>query len=72
MILNQKIFNEIFESLLSRVGVLPAELLYSDDNPERLKGAQELGIETFVYENFDQFLGELRKRGINLEASHER
>jgi hypothetical protein len=40
--------------------------VYSDDNPERLQGAKDLGINVFVYENFDQFLQELSQLGINL------
>lgn len=57
---------EIFEALLARVGVKPRELLYSDDNPDRLQGAKGLGIETFVYEDFEQFLAEISKFGIAL------
>jgi putative hydrolase of the HAD superfamily len=55
---------EIFEALLNGLGVKPEELVYSDDNPDRLKGAQELGIEAFVFHDFGQFLKELEKRGV--------
>jgi len=58
---------EIFEALLKSVGVKANELVYSDDNPERLKGATDLGIKTFVYENFVQFLTELNKLGVVLQ-----
>ncbi len=58
---------EIFEALLSRMNIQPSELIYSDDNPERLAGATELGIQTFVFENFEQFLRELSKSGVVLE-----
>jgi epoxide hydrolase-like predicted phosphatase len=58
--------NEIFAALLEKTGVKPNELVYSDDNPERLQGARDLGINVFVYENFDQFLQELSNLGINL------
>jgi|AntRauTorckE6833_2_1112554.scaffolds.fasta_scaffold30861_2 putative hydrolase of the HAD superfamily len=57
---------EIFEALLEKTGVQANELVYSDDNPERLQGAKDLGINVFVYENFDQFLQELSQLGINL------
>lgn len=57
---------EIFLALLEKLEVEPQELLYSDDNPERLQGAKDLGIETFVFENFNQFTEELLKRGIDL------
>jgi putative hydrolase of the HAD superfamily len=57
---------EIFEALLEKTGVQANELAYSDDNPERLQGAKDLGINVFVYENFDQFLYELSQLEINL------
>lgn len=57
---------EIFEALLEKTGVQANELVYSDDNPERLQGAKELGISVFLYENFDQFLAELRQQDVNL------
>lgn len=57
---------EIFEALLERTGVQAGELVYSDDNSERLQGAEDLGINVFVYENFGQFLARLSELGINL------
>jgi FMN phosphatase YigB (HAD superfamily) len=53
--------------LLEKLNVKPEELIYSDDNPARLSGAHELGIQTFVFQNFDQFMDELKKRGIDLK-----
>ncbi len=58
---------EIFEALLGQLGIKPSELVYSDDNPARLTGASELGIKTFVFENFDQFIAELEKLGVNIK-----
>ncbi len=58
---------EIFETLLSRMQIQPSELVYSDDNPERLAGATALGIRTFVFHDFEQFLGELKGMGIVLK-----
>lgn len=57
---------EIFETLLEKTGVQASELLYSDDNPDRLEGAKDLGINVFVYENFDQFLKKLSELGVQL------
>lgn len=57
---------EIFEVLLEKTGVQASELVYSDDNPERLQGAKDLGISVFLYESFDQFLQELNNLGIKL------
>ncbi|MBD3280003.1 HAD-IA family hydrolase [Candidatus Dojkabacteria bacterium] len=60
---------EIFEALIKQSNVAPEEIIVSDDVPEKLKGAQELGINTFVYKNFEQFLAELKKRGVNLDEN---
>lgn len=57
---------EIFEALLERSGVEARELVYSDDNPERLQGAKDLGINVFVYESFNQFLKKLSELGVQL------
>ncbi|MDP2789003.1 MAG: HAD family phosphatase [bacterium] len=57
---------EIFQALIDKSGVNPDEIIYSDDNPEKIKGAGDLGINVFVYENFPQFLGKLRELGIDL------
>ncbi|MCA9383386.1 HAD-IA family hydrolase [Candidatus Dojkabacteria bacterium] len=52
---------KIYRALLEEAGVAADELVYSDDNPARLDGAIQLGINTFVYENFQQFQTELSK-----------
>lgn len=57
---------EIFEALLEKTDVRPGELVYSDDNPDRLQGAKDLGIIVFTYQDFEQFLQELAGLGINL------
>lgn len=62
---------EIFQTLLDRLGVKGEELIYSDDNPERLLGAKELGIHTFQFHNFEQYLGELQKLGIGLKSEYK-
>ncbi len=60
---------EIFQILLDRLGIAGQELIYSDDNPERLLGAKELGIHTFQFHNFEQYLSELSKLGIDLKKT---
>ena len=57
---------EIFEALLNQLNVQPQELVYSDDNPDRLAGAIELGIQTFVFENFNKFIGKLKELGVDV------
>lgn len=56
----------IFEELTKRAGVEPREIVYSDDDPRKLKGAEELGIKTFVYQNFGEFCRGLRKLGVKV------
>lgn len=58
---------EIFEELLKRLNILPEELVYSDDNPDRLEGAATIGIRTFVFKDFSQFMADLNGFGVNLE-----
>ena len=62
---------EIFQALLTKLDVAPQELVYSDDNPERLLGAKELGIHTFQFHNFEQYLNELNNLGIDLQVSNK-
>jgi putative hydrolase of the HAD superfamily len=57
---------KIFEALLQSLGVKGEELIYSDDNPDRLKGAMDLGIITFQFHDFEQFMSELKKLGVDL------
>jgi putative hydrolase of the HAD superfamily len=57
---------KIFQTLIDKSGVKPEEIVFSDDNPEKLSGAKELGINTFVYENFEQFQKELIKLGVKI------
>lgn len=54
----------IFEELIKKAQVKPEETAYSDDDETKIKGATELGIKTFIYQNFSQFREELRKLGI--------
>lgn len=62
----QKPSKEIFQALINIAGVEPGEIIYADDNADRLGGAEELGIKTFVYKDFDQFMSELNKLGVQL------
>lgn len=52
---------EIFEKLLESAQVKPEELIYSDDNEDKLQGALELGINAFVYETFEQFKNKIHE-----------
>jgi len=54
----------IFEILVEKSGCTPEEIIYSDDSESKLAGANELGINTFVYLNFEQFKQELITLGV--------
>jgi putative hydrolase of the HAD superfamily len=55
---------KIFEELVKRSGFKPEEIVFADDDEEKLSGAKDVGIQAFVYKGFDKFLEELRKLGI--------
>ncbi|HUW22104.1 MAG TPA: HAD-IA family hydrolase [Candidatus Bathyarchaeia archaeon] len=57
----------IFKELIARSGVGPEEIVYSDDDPEKIKGATDLGIKTFVYQDFEQYCRVLRKLKVNID-----
>ena len=52
---------EIFKALIRESNVEPQQIVYSDDSPEKLSGANELGIHTFVFENVDGFIKKLKE-----------
>lgn len=56
----------IFEELVKRTEVEPQELAYSDDNEGKLKGALDLEIQAFLYENFEQFRQKLTELGVKI------
>lgn len=62
---------KIFEALLDKLHVEAKELVYSDDNLERLAGARELGINVFQFHTFEQFVEELQKLGVDLENTNK-
>ena len=57
---------EIFQALIDKANVLPHEIVYSDDNESKLQGAKELGINTFVFTDFDSFVEQLEKLGVTI------
>ena len=58
---------KIFQELVNRSGVKPGEIVFADDNLENLAGAREIGIKTFVYKDFPQFIADLSEEGVSLE-----
>ena len=55
---------EIFQALIDKSGFLPEEIAYSDDDESKLSGAKELGINTFVYTDFETFTKKLEEMGV--------
>ena len=55
---------KILEVLVRESGVNPDEIVYSDDSPDKLKGANELGIHTFVFEGIEGFVDRLNEFGV--------
>lgn len=56
----------IYQALLDKMSIEPSELVYADDNPDRIQAAINLGITAFVFVSFDQFLRDLKSLGIDL------
>lgn len=52
---------EIYELVASRLGVLPSESVFTDDQEGYCHAAQALGIQTVHYKTFDQFKTELEQ-----------
>jgi hypothetical protein len=39
-------------------------MVYSDDKEDKLTGAKALGIQTFVFHSFDEFVNDLKNLGV--------
>ncbi len=46
---------EIYQKLVDQSGLKASEIIYSDDTPEALSGALEVGINAFLFEGFENF-----------------
>lgn len=56
----------IFEELIKQSGVKSEEIVITDDKEKNIEAAKNSGINAFFYENFEQFLGELKKLGVEI------
>lgn len=54
----------LFEELVRKSGVEANEIAFADDFEPSVQSAKEVGISAFVYEDFNQFLAELKKLGV--------
>ncbi len=57
---------KIFQELINVSGVEASEIIFSDDNVENITGAKSLGIETFLFAGFENFLTTLKSKGVNV------
>lgn len=46
---------EFFEEILRELGVAPSEIMFWDDDPKNIVVAKELGIDAYLYEDYDEF-----------------
>lgn len=56
----------IFQELVKRSGVEAESIIFADDNPDNLAGADEISITTFLYEGFDKFMEQLKSMGVRM------
>jgi HAD superfamily hydrolase (TIGR01509 family) len=57
---------EIFQELVNQSGLKPEEIVFSDDDETKMIGAKEIGINTFLFTNFEEFLESLKKLEVNI------
>lgn len=55
---------EIFKALIKDSNVEANQIIYSDDSPNKLSGAIELGINTFVFDTVDRFIAKLKEYNV--------
>ena len=55
---------EIFNILLERIGRPAAECLFIDDSPVNIKAAQDLGLQTILFQSCEQMTQELNQMGV--------
>ncbi|MFH1612110.1 MAG: HAD family hydrolase [bacterium] len=57
----RKIHKQFFEKILKEINVNPDEILYWDDDDKNLTVANELGIKTELYSDFDSFVKKMQE-----------
>lgn len=56
----------IYQKALEILGVLPEEVFYTDDRPELVQSASQLGIKAFIFKGIEQLKKDLISAGINI------
>jgi FMN phosphatase YigB (HAD superfamily) len=55
---------EIYNLVIRKLGVEAQEIFYTDDRPELVETAKSLGIQGYVFTNFNQLISDLEAAGI--------
>ena len=63
---------KIYELTLEKLGSLPEQSVFIDDNPEYINGAKKAGINTVLFQNIDQVKNELARLSIKIEQANKR
>ncbi len=53
---------EFYKLAVQKAGVKPEEMLFIDDKPSNMSPAEQLGMQTIVYEGNEKLIGELELR----------
>jgi HAD superfamily hydrolase (TIGR01509 family) len=57
---------QLYKALITKSGVEPSEIFYSDDYEPATNTAKALGISTFLYTDFDAFITRLEGLGVRV------
>jgi putative hydrolase of the HAD superfamily len=57
----------VFSDVAQTMGLRPEEVLFIDDNPENLRRAEEKGVRTILFTEFEDLLGRLKEERIFTE-----
>ncbi len=55
---------EIYQALIKKLNIKPNEIVISDDQNENVKSASDLGINSFPFTNFKDFIDKLNELGV--------
>ncbi len=58
---------KIYELALEKLGTRPTEAVFIDDKPRCIKGAQEAGLKTILFESVSQVKDELTKLSVQID-----
>lgn len=57
----------IYQRTIATLGVSPGEAFYTDDRPELVESAKELGIKGFVFKDVEQLKRDLKSLGVKYD-----